>query len=291
MLIALIAGAGFYRAAWGEERIVYTQIEPGAITHEQKVEAAFANVEALLQAPTAGKVSFYGKDGERFRRGAGVAQILPEGAAPGTTGAVQGVVVAAAIGGLAYQEIDGLEAVLTPNHLLNMDLTKLLSQSGSVKKLERVQAGEAFAKMVDNLVQTYAFIHLPNLNGINMGKNLTLRVSGKLESAKILRKSENPLGVVVEFPHFLDSTVQYRRQSVDWITSSPVQGLLLPKSALVQQGDKQGVYAVVGGLIRFKEVGVLDQDTQRVCVKGLTEGGLVVINPRSDLEGKRAVKN
>lgn len=291
MLLALMAGAGFYWATWVKERIEYARIEPGVISHEQKVEAVFANTEVLLQAPSAGKVSFYGKDGDRFRRGAGVAQILSDGAAPGTVAAGKAAIVSAVVGGLAYQEIDGLETVLTPDHLLNMDLAKLLEQTGNAKKQERVQAGEAFAKIVDNFAPTYAFVHLPKLDGINTGKNMNFRVAGEPESAKILRKSENPLGVVLEFPHFLDSTVQNRRQSIDWVTRASVQGLLVPKTAVFQQGDKQGVYAVVEGVIRFKVVEVLDEDADKVCVKGLQEGGLVIANPKPGLEGKEAVKN
>lgn len=290
LLGAVMVGAGFYRAAWGQERITYARIEPGTITHEQKLEAVFANEETVLQAPTAGKVNFYGKEGERFRRGAGVAQIVPEGAAPGTTGTSQGTVVATPRGGLVFQEIDGLETVLTPNNLLTTDLTKLLGQTGSTKKPERLQAGETFAKVVNNLAPTYAFIYLPKLDEAT-GKNLTFMIGGELESAKIVRKSQNPLGVVVQFPHFLDGTVQNRHQSLNWVNGSPVQGLLIPKSALSQQGDKEGVYAVQEGVIRFKTVQVLDQDSLQVCVKGLQEGGLVVANPRPDLEGKQAAKN
>lgn len=291
IFILLISGLiGLYRMVWLPEQPNLVRVEAGAIKHEVEIDATFANQEYVLQAPLAGKVSFIASDGQRFRKGESIATITPEGVAPGAQSSGQSRTVSAPHGGLLYHKVDGLEGLLTPDNLVTMDLNKLVTQSPSEKALSSVQTGEIFGKIVDNLTSTSAFLELPGLDGITKGQNLSLRIDGKTENAKILRKSESPKGVVVQFAHFIDSSLEKRKQKLNWIMRPPVNGIIVPKTALWQDGGKEGIYLVVEGVIRFREVKVLDANDTEACIKDLKEGMFIVSNPRQGLEGMSTAK-
>ncbi|MHB1652137.1 MAG: HlyD family efflux transporter periplasmic adaptor subunit [Desulfitobacteriaceae bacterium] len=285
-----VAGAAAYTIDRMPEKPRLVRLGVGAIKHEAKVDAVFANREYLLQAPASGKAGFVGPEGQRFRRGEVVASVAPEGAAPGAQNSGTVRTVQAPQGGLLYQEVDGLESLFTPDNLLDMDLPKLLALPGNKKTLVNVQAGEVFGKIVDNLSPSASFLELPSLEGLTRGQNLSLRVGGKAEVGKIMRKSDNPMGVVVQYTHFVEGSVENRRQKIDWIIRPAVNGVLVPKSALWREGTKQGIYLVLEGVIHFREVQILDENNDFVCVKDLTEGVLAVANPRQGLEETSVTK-
>lgn len=295
LVIVLVGGIVWSnRSSLMSGTLTFAVAQTGTITHERKVPATFANQEFPLQAPFAGKIQFLGSDGQRFRRGETIATLQPEGAAPGTKADYStNQTLVAPSGGLFFRQTDGLESVITNDNLATMDLDKLLTQQANAKSPETtVQSGEIVGKIVNNLVPTMAFLELPKLDGLTVGKTMRITVGGQTMSAKILRKSDKPTGVVVQFPHYIDGSAGQRRQEVTWVSLPPVSGVLVPKSALWVQGEEQGVYVVVEGVVHFKKVKILDQDDQNVCVENLASGIPVVVTPREGLEGVAAsVKN
>jgi len=277
-----------YRAQLQTATLKFGVAQPGTITHEVEVQAVFANQETVVTAPVAGQVSFSGEDGQRFRRGETVATVQPAGANPGAANPATAQAVAAPVGGLFFGQTDGLESVVTPDNLLNMDLAKLLAEKGSDKAAKQVQSGEPVGKMVNNLGPSSAFLAVPSLDGLEVGQTLRLVVEGKTQTAKIKRKSGTPLGVVVQFNQYVDGSAERRVQDIVWVARPPVNGIVLPKQALWQQGEEQGVLVVMEGVIRFRRVKVLDQDSAQVCVDNLPTGMSVVLTPRSGLEGLAA---
>ncbi|EGW38322.1 HlyD family efflux transporter periplasmic adaptor subunit [Desulfosporosinus sp. OT] len=282
-----------YRSSLTAGDIKFAVAQTGTITHERKVTATFANEEIPISAPSTGKIQFLGENGQRFRRGEAVAILQAEGAAPGMTQDGMKQTILAAKGGLFFHQSDGLESIITSQNLNSMDLDKLLAQKANVKTAgATVQAGEIIGKIVNNLIPTQAFIELPSIDGLTVGKTLRLTAGNQTVSAKILRKSDTPKGVIVQFPHYVDGSAAQRRQDVTWSYLPSTSGVLVPKSALWTQGEELGIFLWDEGVVQFKKVTVLDQDDSQACIENLPSGIPVVITPREGLEGLVAnVKN
>lgn len=290
-VVLVLAFAGgiwwYYRAHLLPGSILFAVAQTGTINHEHIVMATFANQETPLAAPFSGRIQFICADGQRVKRGETVATLQPEGAAPGLKlDDAQTQAIQATIGGLFFQQTDGLETILTAENLASTDLDKLLAQQANVKRLETgVASGESLGKIVNNLAPTQAFLELTAVEDLVVGKNIRLTVGEQTVSAKILRKSESPMGVVVAFPHYIDGSATERRQEVKWVYQVSTSGVLVPRSALWNQGEEQGVFMWSEGVIHFKKVKILDQDDEFVCIENLNSGVPVVITPREGLEG------
>lgn len=281
-----------YRSTIIAGQIKFAAAETGTINHERLVTATFANQESSVIAPFSGKVQYIG-DGQRVRRGEQVASIQPEGAAPGTKVNAQNQIITAAIGGLFFRQSDGLESVLTSQNLISMDLNKLLTQTPTLKTGgDTVQTGEVLGKIVNNLIPTMAFLEISDTDELTVGKPMRISIGNQTLSVKVLRKSDQPKGVIVQFPYYIDGSAAQRRQEVTWIYSPPTNGVLIPKSALWTQGEEQGVFLWSEGVVQFKKVKILDEDENTACIENLPSGIPVVITPRDGLEGLVAdVKN
>ncbi len=305
LFISVIGGIfWFYHSNFSTRSIKFAIAQTGTINHEHKVMAVFANQEQPISVPFSGSVQILGEDGQRFKRGESVAILQPEGAVPGTKQEnVQNRTISAPKGGLFFHQTDGLENIITTDSLISMDLDKLLIQpantnipeangQGANVQEDYVQAGGFIGKIVNNLIPTRAFLEITNIGELTVGKTIRLTVGEQTVNAKILRKSEKPVGVVVEFPHYIDGTAINRRQEITWVYKPPCSGVLVPKSALWTQGEELGVFLWSEGVVEFKRVKVLDQDDSQACIENLTTGVPVVITPRDGLEGLAAdVKN
>lgn len=290
VVILIICSLGWvYRANWMTRSLEVEPARIGSIDHYITVKAIFANEENVIQSPASGKVEFLGKEGQRFRRGETVAQIHPEGVAPGTNANQQLTKVNIPIGGLFFQKIDGLESVLTPNSLMEMDLAKVLEQKESPQaQNEIVQAGAPLGKVVNNLIPTVAFIEIQATEKLSVGKTIKFNLKGQSVSGKILRKSDHPQGIVVRFNQYLEGTVNERVQEVNWVERPSENGVVIPKSALFTKGEELGVYVVLEGIFQFHKINVRDENDNFVCVENLPQGIPVVKNPRSGIEGLTA---
>jgi putative membrane fusion protein len=299
LLILIGCSLGWvYRANWMSNSIEVEPAQIGTIDHFVPVKAVFANEEYVIQAPASGKVEFLGKEGQRFRRGESVALIHPDGASPGTNAGQQSTYVSIPIGGLFFPKVDGLESVLTPQTLQEMDLAKILEQQGSLQdQSDLVQAGAPLGKVVNNLTPTVAFVEVKPTEDLSVGKTIKFNLKGEVESAKILRKSDNPPGLIVRFNQYLEGTVSERIQEVNWVERPSASGVIIPKSSLFTKGEEQGVYVVQEGIFQFRKVKVLDENDTLVCVEkskegdkteGLPQGIPVIKNPRTGIEGLTA---
>lgn len=297
-IIVLILLAGIvlwsYRSNLTTKTIKFEAAQTGTINHEQKVMATFANQEITILAPSSGKIQYIGEDERRFRRGEAVATLQVDGVAPGTKREnAQDQMIQAVMGGLFFKQTDGLESILTSDNLTTMDLDKLLAQTVNVKTPgAMVQAGEVVGKIVNNLIPTIAFLELPSIEGLIVGKTMRIKAGNQTVNAKIIRKSDQPKGTIVQFPHYVDGSVVDRRQEVTWIYRPPVTGVLVPKSALWTKGEELGVFLWSEGVVQFKKVKILDQDDTQICIDNIPSGIPVVTTPRDGLEGLVAnVKN
>lgn len=296
LLIVLAGGALFFycsNLAAGSS-MKFAVAQTGTITHERKVMATFANQETPILSPSTGKIQYVGEDGQRFKRGEAVATVQADGAAPGTKHEnALNHMIPAEKGGLFFRQSDGLESILTSENITTVDLDKLLALTANVKNPgASVQAGEIVGKIVNNFSPTMAFLELPSIDDLAVGKNLRIKMGDQTLNAKILRKSDQPKGAIVQFPYYVDGSVAERRREVIWIYSPAVTGVLVPSSALWTKGEELGVFLWSEGVVQYKKVKVLDQNDSYVCVENIPSGIPVVITPRDGLEGLVAnVKN
>ena len=294
IVLILLAGSAvwFFRSSLTAKTLKFEVAQTGTITHEQKVMATFANQETSILAPISGKIQYLGEDGQRFRRGEAVGTIQADGTAPGSK-RENAQTIQAVVGGLFFRQSDGLESILTSQNLTTMDLDKLLAQTAKVKTPGvTVQTGEVVGKVVNNLIPTMAFFEIPSMEGLVVGKTLRITVGNQTVNAKILRKSDQPKGIIVQFPYYIDGSVSERHHEVTWIYRPSVTGVLVPKSALWTKGEELGVFLWSEGVVQFKKVKILDQDDQQICIDNIPSGIPVVITPRDGLEGLVAdVKN
>lgn len=297
IILIILTASGvlwFNRSNLTAGSVEFAIAETGTINHERKVMATFVNQETPILTSISGKIKYIGKDGQRFRRGEAVATLQADGAAPGMLhDNAQNQVLQTEIGGLFFRQNDGLESILTRENLITMDLEKLLAQTPNPKTPgSSVQAGEVVGKIVDNLSPTMAFLELSSIDGLVEGKTLRIRAGNQTVNARILRKSEQPKGAIVQFPHYMDASLADRRHEVTWIYRPAVTGVLVPKSALWTKGEEQGIFLWSEGVVQFKKVKILDQDDSQVCIENIPNGIPVVITPRDGLEGRVAnVKN
>lgn len=281
VLLVLVAG-GFwiYRTGHSTPGLEYARAEIGTVKHEQRVKAFFANEETLIYAPAGGEVEKLAVPGQRLRRGESAAKIKEPGGADQTVGVPAG--------GLILYAVDGLEGLWTAENFRTMELNKLLHMQSSAQDITTVYSGQAMGKMVNNLAPTTAFVELGSLDGLSLGKSLRFRMGDKIFSGKIIRQSDNPTGVVLEFNQYIDSSVEQRTQEMTWITKPEGKGIVVPRSALWTRGEEQGVFAVIEGVLHFRQVNVQDENETEAAVEGLPSGLLVVKNPESDLDGRPA---
>lgn len=297
IILIILTASGvlwFNRSNLTAGSVEFAIAETGTINHERKVMATFVNQETPILTSISGKIKYIGEDGQRFRRGEAVATLQADGAAPGMLhDNAQNQVLQTEIGGLFFRQNDGLESILTRENLITMDLEKLLAQTPNPKTPgSSVQAGEVVGKIVDNLSPTMAFLELSSIDGLVEGKTLRIRAGNQTVNARILRKSEQPKGAIVQFPHYMDASLADRRHEVTWIYRPAVTGVLVPKSALWTKGEEQGIFLWSEGVVQFKKVKILDQDDSQVCIENIPNGIPVVITPRDGLEGRVAnVKN
>jgi putative membrane fusion protein len=295
LVLILMGGVvWFYRSNLLTGEIKYAVAQTGTITHERKVPALFANQELPVVAPYSGTIQFVGNDGQRFRRGETLATLQQNGAALGAKqDSTTKTVINAAAGGIFFYQSDGLETIMTSENLMSMDLGKLVAQTSNAKTTgQTVQAGEIVGKIVNNLMPSMAFLQLQSIDDLIVGKTIRLTTGNQTINAKIMRKSEKPMGVVVQFPQYINGSASDRHQEVIWNYAPQTSGILVPKSALWTQGEETGVFVSTEGVVHFKKVKVLDENDQQVCVDNIMSGIPLIINPRAGLEGLIAkVKN
>lgn len=289
-IVLLLGSLGWvYRSSFLTGSLKVDLAKQGSIEHYQTVSAVFANEEVLVKSPAAGIPKFLVGEGERIRKGEVIAVIEPVGATPGqgvTSAANQ---VYAPRGGLVFSSVDGLETILTPENLIDMDLSKVLQQMieppQTAQNMEvGVANGRVIGKVVNNLQPTVAVVKM-DPEGYKVGKNIKLIINEQSYSAKILRLLEDPKGLVVQFNQYIDGTSQQRLLDISLVVKPSVSGIIIPKSSLWIKGEEHGVYVVKEGAIQYRKVKILDENDQVICVDNLPHGIPIITNPRAGLDG------
>ncbi|MGI6450343.1 MAG: HlyD family efflux transporter periplasmic adaptor subunit [Desulfitobacteriia bacterium] len=314
LLIVLLLGFILwnYRSSWLVNRLTWDTVQKGWVRHEKTVAALFANTEIVVTASIEGRVTYIREDGHRFKKGETVAILTPAGVSHGTDLNEQAVI--APISGLFYSFRDNLEEIITPENLMNMELEGLLSQAEKALQTEQeakrekqqteqqevpLQAEQNQAKspistvskyaplgkMLNNLYPSWMFVHLDSSLPIAKDDIVKFLVEGEEYAGTVMKVSGKPQGAVVRFTQYVKGTTEKRQKEVIWIYKPATKGLVVPVNSLCTLGEEKGVYINDRGIIRFRNVKVLDSNDSLACVTGVPEGASVVVNPPAGIEG------
>lgn len=276
-----------YYSYWRVDQLSLTTARQGWVKHEKKVKAVFANTEIILTAPAEGKFVPVQDDGRRFRKGETVGRLVPTGVDLGQN---QGeIAIAAPISGLFYSGRDGLESVMTPENLMNLDLQALLAQTENSQtaaaEAESISKNAPLGKMVNNLYPSWMFVYLEQSDQMVKEETVKFIIDGEEYAGTVMKLSGEPKGTVVRFTQYINGTTESRVKDIVWSYQPSSKGILVPASSLCTFGEEKGVYAGIEGVIRYISVRVTDYNDTVACVVGVPEGVQVIVNPKKGIEG------
>ncbi|QHA01177.1 hypothetical protein GQ588_11285 [Dehalobacter restrictus] len=291
-----------YRSSWIAGSLSFDTVHQGLVEHEKTVKAVFANMETVLTAPAEGTVVLVSEEGRRFKKGESVARVIPAGV--GHEQSDSGIWISAPVSGLFYSQRDGLEQIMTPENLMNMDLDRLLAQTKNdrteTEQTETAQGNGQSAdnsqnttvslhspigKMVNNLYPSWVFVYLGIQDSLAIRDVVEFVIDDEECYGTVMKLSAQPGGAVIRFSQYVQGTTENRIREIVWRFRSPTKGLVVPASALCTSGEEKGVYVLEDGVIRYQSVIVKDSNENLVCVEGLPEGVQVVVSPIEGIEG------
>lgn len=154
---------------------------------------------------------------------------------------------------------DGLEELLTLNHLENLTLHEYETIKNSVKPLNSNGEGaqEVNLRMIkDHKWSIITVLKEKDIEQLEEGKSIKLRQRGESKEYKaVIRKIIHEDGedaiVVLDLTEFMEEFYNKRMLTFDLIKTS-FEGIMIPNTAIVEEDEKQGVFRVdVNGFSRF----------------------------------------
>ena len=189
--------------------------------------------------------------------------------------------------------VDGYEAVLTPERLMEM----------TVAEFERVQPGETDANAIGRLITAstwyYACVVPANeLSGVEEGDRATLTFARDYYqpvTMRVARLGGNEAGsrlLVLSSDRALQNVTLLRQQSAEIVFTS-YSGLRVPKSAVRVENGQTGVYILEGTLAKWKPITILHDTGESYVVtldtsstNNLWPGDELIINAKNLYDGK-----
>ncbi|MHB1127857.1 MAG: HlyD family efflux transporter periplasmic adaptor subunit [Bacillota bacterium] len=271
------------------QRLIKVEIASYSVLEEVvPLDGIIIKGETVLTAPVTGDLYTVVPEGKRVR----VGEVLVRVRALGTTGETEGqdFPVVAPVTGMVSYHFDGLEHVLSPYILDELDMEKIdqiVSQPGQKSAAKStVKKGEILVKIVDNIggLEIYATPDRGVLTRqLKVGQNVELRVVG-LENtikAQVKNVQDTPEKWRVLFvtSEFLPQALTDRQIHLEMVAHR-LSGIILPRQALAVEDGKDGVYVVTTRGIRWREIQQVGIIGDQVAVEGIPEGTRVVLNPR-----------
>ena len=248
--------------------------------------------EALVRSPADGQIQFVPLDGQRLELGAPAARVVV--AADDAGEIIQGI--AAPEAGVFCTHIDGAEGLLAPDKLDVLDLAKIErigEKKNQILAGARVGKGQPVFKIIDNLSPVYYYCTISSgelaselsarrkMEGIWENRPLTVRVH------RLIDKGDRweAFLLLSDYP---DAILHYRKARIR-LTTKKLEGLLVPRSAVVERESSPGVYLVVKKKARWTPVQIDGELDGKVAITGpdLKEGDRYVSTPRFVRDGRR----
>ncbi|WP_157834907.1 HlyD family efflux transporter periplasmic adaptor subunit [Desulfofalx alkaliphila] len=264
------------------------------------VEGLVAKEEAVIRSPINGELELVVEQGRRVAAHAVVAKV--SALSLDTPGGSRVHNLAAPTAGAVCTNIDGLEEVLTPATLRELDLSgigtirkKVTAQPGGQTTM--VERGQAVVKLVDNLRPVLIYLELkdekipPKL--LEEGQGLNLMYQGQWFTSRIIKsqaKKENQ-SVLVEANSYPEELI-FQRVAEFELLKTELTGLLVEEANLVYRDTQPGLYIVQRQKICWVPVEIKGVLQGKVAVESpaLSGGVRYVANPHLVKEGDRVNK-
>ncbi len=193
---------------------------------------------------------------------------------------IERTIIHAPATGAFTSRIDGLEEMLTPNALENINaayIKELDKLSAQAKTSEKVQAGEPIGKIVNNFTWNIA-LQVPkrSAESLKVGDKVKVRfpdMGVETISAKITRITPEEGGkviVVVNSNKYLETIYSTSRAEVE-IVRDFYDGLRIPAKSIRMLDGTMGVYVIRSNKARFIPVEMLYSGKDWVVVRELME--------------------
>lgn len=271
-LIAAFFSAVLLSGGEKEEESAYMMAETGVIAVRETFAGLFLYEETVVAAAAAGTFSTDFGAGDKIAAGerAGELKLLNDiHSEP-----VKTVVSPAA--GIFSPTVDGWEALLSSDHLEDLDLGAVFQTYKTPKT--RLTAfrhrGDPCFKVMDNKEKVYLLLALKDV--CLTEKTVLLSLLGRETQGEVVftkQYGEERYGLLALAPH--DGYFKNREVTADCILSKE-EGVVIAASAVTQRHGETGVYCLSRGNLCFCPVAVLAEDGNNVLVEGIEAGSCIL---------------
>lgn len=297
-VVLLIVGMGAWWVKGKVERLlvkVVVDVQPaktGQLAETRSLPGWIIRDEIVVTAPIAGHVQRLVKDLERVRIGSPVIKIKGVNPSGEQMGPVQDILAPRA--GLIVYRLDGLEGVLTPRVLDQLDperLRTLVEKPLEIQPEGMVEKGFPVFKVINNLEKAHYLTNykVKELGGpLVPGRRLTLTASptGSNFSGKVVNvRGAEEAWAVIQLTNPTADVLKERRLPL-LIVDRVHKGIILSKDALIQRNGETGVWLSVKNRAEWRAVKILATVGEQVAVEGIEENQLVIQNPALVKEGQ-----
>lgn len=290
-LAGLILWALWVSAAWAKSAVLQRMLDVRFMARDEVNETApvaglLIRTEEPFQAPAAGELNLKVRDGERLRAGALLAEIK----------GVNQTAVRSSKAGVFCTHVDGLESLLVPEKIGELDLLAVENIKESASPADnKVDSGQFFGKVVDNLQPVFIHIRWENANSEAAG---TFRAGG---TAYLIYKGRELAGrirdvittggevyLMVELCDYPDEFIHQRDIELQLVVRR-LSGWLAPREAVVFKDGQPGLYVILKQRVSWIPVSVNDRmgDTVSLTGSGLSAALRYISNPDRVDEGTR----
>jgi len=237
-------------------------VESGVIESSYTTDSLVVRNEQVIYSPSSGTISYYVKENEKTRIGTLVADVYYSGNKTG--------LYCPSTGFICYYT-DGLESVVTPDTIANMepeDALKLVGTDNNVSAGE-VHAGDIAYKLVDGgSWYLYIPISRQQLSLVKIGSNISIELEDgtvlKLLAEKVIGK--NSLAILTKVLTYYPEFTKVRHIQARIVTKR-TEGLQIPNSALATEDGFDGVYVLgTDNDYHFTKVQILASDEENSIV-------------------------
>lgn len=196
----------------------------------------------------------------------------------------------APISGIVSYRIDGYENMSDIEEIKDLDFRGIyedtFTKDGKTNASDTATAGEAYAKVIDNLKEAYIYM------SYNSEDNHFFDNEGDSLRIRFPELNESTTGTVEEIIDNGDGTkfckIVLGPVSETFLTNRVVQAeiyqvetstLKLEKDVLVYNDGDPGVYVVSGGTVQWQSVTIIKETDSSVECETLPEGTVIVLTP------------
>lgn len=194
-------------------------------------------------------------------------------------------VVAAQPGVVSFAH-DGYEERFTVGQALE-DLWSFLESEAPLRSIgdgAEVHTGDTLFRLINNFT-SHVFVRFDKPPELSQGQSVWLRwpdteASGIRARVVSIHNRLDQVGAWFSIDTYQDRFAELRLLPSVSVITSTAQGVVIPRSSVIVQENRTGVYLVAGGSPVFRYVSVLASDPGHVIVDQVPPGSRVVTNPR-----------